>query len=196
MRPWTPEPLFGGETVFVLGNGPSLRAADLRQANPATTIAVNAAAELMPEAFVLFARDASWCFDNERLIRTWAGLRVTTSLLAARHLPMHYVTMERRDDFPPVGAAGIRYGCSSGHAAVALAIAMGAARIVLHGFDGRCVDGRSHWHDHYTEARADFLYQARFNPGWKGWAKAAADRGCEILNATPGSAITEFAAAT
>lgn len=190
MHPWTPEPLFAGRTVFVLGNGPSLEAADLTQLDPATTIAVNAAGEVMPNAAVLFARDMSWCMKNAAMIDAWPGLKITTSFSAAKQTAMSYVQMERRDDFPPLGAPVIRYGVSSGHAAVSLAIAMAAQTVVLLGFDCRQVNGRTHWHDYYSEGRLDAygLYQR----GWTGWWQRAMDVGCDILNATPGSAITEF----
>lgn len=190
MQSWAPEPLFRGRTVFVLGNGPSLECVDLTQLDPATTIAVNAAGEVMPDAAVLFARDASWCLKNTAMIDAWPGIKVTTSLSAARQTGMRYVPMERRDDFPPPGAPAIRYGVSSGHVAVSLAIAMAAQTVVLIGFDCRQVNGRTHWHDHYSEGRLDAygLYQR----GWTGWWQRAMDVGCCLLNATPGSAITEF----
>lgn len=190
MQPWTPEPLFAGKTVAVLGNGPSLADTDLSQIDPDTTIAVNASAEKMPDAAVLFARDLTWCLANRRLIEAWAGLAVTTNRRAALTLGMRYVDMDRRDDFPPRGTPVIRYGVSSGHAAVALVIAMGAVQILLYGFDGRSVAGRTHWHDHYETD--PHIYASRFVPAWRGWAAAAAAVGCRILNATPGSAITEF----
>lgn len=188
---WTPELLFAGKEVAILGNGPSMSADVVIDLDPRYVIAVNAAAELMPRAFVLFSRDAGWCAKNNRLISSaWSRLKVTTNRAAAHEHGMLAVAMERRDDFPAPGSLAIRYGISSGHAAVALAIAMGAARIVLLGFDGQTVNGRSHWHEHYAERR--HAIYAAFSRGWKGWAAAALARECEIVNATPGSAITEF----
>lgn len=186
--------------VFVLGGGPSLTRADVERCDPRSVIAVNEAASLCPTAAVLFARDLSWCQDNQQLIRDWLGRAITTSHRASRELPMEFVVMERRPDFPipmprvaaaPGGCPGvIRYGPSSGHAAVSWAVTNGAERIVLLGFDGRLVDGKTHFHDRYTEARVEVY--TRFNRAWNGWAAEARRLGCSIVNATVGSAIGEF----
>lgn len=190
---WTPEPLFRNKSVFVLGGGPSLDPLEAACLDQRYVIAVNTAGELMREPAVLFSRDSAWCRDNRTLIASsWAKLKITTKRDAARENEMDLVAMERREDFPAPGSLMIRYGISSGHAAVSLAIAMGARRIVLLGFDGRMVNGRSHWHDRHTEHRAE-IYDA-FNRGWRGWREAALRVGCEIVNATHGSSIAEFPA--
>ena len=103
---------------------------------------------------------------------------------------MLLVRMERRESFAAVGHPAIRYGVSSGHAAVSLAIAMGAIEIGLYGFDGRIVEGRSHWHDDYKEPRREVY--ATFVTGWHGWNAAAKAAGVSIWNASPSSAIREF----
>lgn len=191
IRYWPPEPMFVGKDVAILGNGPSMSLDVLGGIDPQYAIAVNAAIELMPVAAVLFSRDAKWCADNWKLISSASSpLKITTNRAAAHEHGMLAVAMERRDDFPPLGSLAIRYGISSGHAAVSLAVAMGASRVALYGFDGQVVNGRSHWHEHYAEHRHEIY--AAFNRGWKGWAAAARARGCEIVNATIGSSITEF----
>jgi len=176
--------------IFVLGGGPSLTQEDVDRLDPAEVIACNEAARICPAASVLFARDESWCRANQELIRAWPGRAITGSRRASQDLPMEFVLMERRDDFPTAPPGVIRYGPSSGHAAVSWAVTAGAKRIVLLGFDGRAVDGRTHWHDQYREERLEAY--ARFNRAWLGWAAAAAKLGCQILNATPDSAIGEF----
>lgn len=178
------------ETFYILGNGPSLCAEDIACCDMATTIAINSAAELAPDAAILFARDLSWCHANMALVADWQGQAITTNRRAAQELRMEYIAMDRRDDFPPPGSSAIRYGLSSGHAAVSLAIHLGAKRIVLLGFDGRAVNGRTHWHDRYREERQEIY--ALFNRGWRGWRVAALKMGVQIVNATPGSLIDEF----
>jgi hypothetical protein len=87
----------------------------------------------------------------------------------------------------------IHYGHNSGFQALNLAILLGAARIVLVGFDMRIVDGRRHFHgDHpHPLINAD---PRRFVPHFER-AAASLPVGVEILNATPGSALTCFPAA-
>ena len=77
---------------------------------------------------------------------------------------------------------------SSGHSAAVLAARLGAVRVILLGFDGRRVDGRSHWHNDYSE-HDDAPYRERFVPGWRILAPAIAAKGVALINATPGSAI-------
>jgi uncharacterized Rossmann fold enzyme len=96
------------------------------------------------------------------------------------------------DRFPPPGAAVIRQGRSSGQTAISLAIAMGAARIALLGFDMRTVGGREHHHAEYSGARDLDIYAREFVPAFRGWRAQARDRGVEIVNCTRGSAIMEF----
>jgi hypothetical protein len=190
-RHWIPEPVFAGASVAVLGNGPSLSMSDVIDLDPRYVIAVNSAIRLCPNAHVLFSRDYRWCAKYPALIDSaWSSLKVTSSREAARERGMLLVRMERRDSFAAVGHPAIRYGVSSGHAAVSLAIAMGAKEIELHGFDGRVVQDRSHWHADYEEPRREVY--TTFVRGWHGWNAAALARGCRIVNSTPGSAITEF----
>jgi len=188
---WTPEPLFAGRSVAVLGNGPSLSMSSVIDLDPRYIIAVNSAIRLCPNAYVLFSRDSSWCHKHAALIDSaWSPLKVTTKMDAAKERGMLLVRMERRESFAAVGHPAIRYGVSSGHAAVSLAIAMGAIEIGLYGFDGRIVEGRSHWHDDYKEPRREVY--ATFVTGWHGWNAAAKAAGVSIWNASPSSAIREF----
>ena len=188
---WTPEPLFEGKSVAVLGNGPSLSISNIIDLDPRYVIAVNSAIRLCQDAHVLFSRDSSWCQKYPVLIDSaWSALKVTTKRDAAQERGMLLVRTERRDSFAAVGHPAIRYGISSGHTAVSLAIAMGAKEIVLYGFDGRTVDGRSHWHDDYVEPRREVY--AAFVVGWRGWHAAAKAVGVSIYNATRDSTIAEF----
>lgn len=195
LRYWTPEPLFAGKSVAVLGNGPSLSAASVIDLDPRCVIAVNSSIRLCPSARVLFSRDSAWCQNHPALIDSACSeLKITTKRDAAQAYGMLLVHMERRESFAQPGHPAIRYGMSSGHAAVSLAISMGAREIVLYGFDSRvvAVDGtaRSHWHADYSEPRCEVY--ATFVRGWQGWNAAAKAVGVRIMNATPGSAITEF----
>jgi hypothetical protein len=76
-------------------------------------------------------------------------------------------------DFPPLGHHSIRQGRSSGHTAISLAIALGASRVVMLGFDMRFVDGREHHHSEYKGPRDMQLYEREFVPGFEGWNAAA-----------------------
>ena len=95
--------------------------------------------------------------------------------------------------FPPDFASRpIQQGRSSGHTAIALAIALGASVVVLLGYDMRVVDGREHHHAEYTEPRDLEQYERDFVPAFAGWDEAALKVGVQVFNCTPGSALLEF----
>jgi hypothetical protein len=90
----------------------------------------------------------------------------------------------------------------SGTSAINLAYHFGAARIVLLGFDMRRIEREDNWHDEHkrmhpnttrkrTDDRAQRMY-ARYMACMGAVARDAKDMGLEIINATPGSAITDF----
>ncbi len=192
---WTPEQRFKGRTVFILAGGPSLRGFDASVLAGRSIIVVNSSYALAPFADVLYFSDAAWFIPRRRIVENWRGVAVTGSREVKGVLPdtVHRIKVEQRQDFPPPGHNAIRYGHSSGHIAISLAIAMGATRVVLLGYDMKVAeDGRtSHHHDEYRE-RDPSLYGRYFIPGFHGWRAAAAARGAQIVNATPGSALEEF----
>lgn len=190
---WRPDrTLLAGETVFVVGGGASLIGFDFERLRGRRVFAVNAAGYSVPWADFLVFHDGSFGFRHRALIDAWAGLVVTTSAHAKEVMPdrLLRVESEKRDDFRP-GVLAVKKGRSSGHTAVSIAVAVGARRIILLGFDGKVTDGRSHYHDHY-EAKNPGIYAKEFVPAWEGWRAAASRIGVQVLNATPGSAIEEF----
>lgn len=198
---WTPEPLFKGGTAFCMASGPSLTPEICEKVRGRKTLVVNSSCGLAPWADVLYFTDSSWYEQRRDLVANWAGLVVTMSPTAKRELPDKVRRIKGEGDpsfpvrsFSAPGSSVVRQGRSSGHTAVSLLIAMAAKRIVLLGYDMRVVGGREHCHSEYrgsrTTERAE--YATQFVPAFNGWNEAALASGCEILNCTPGSAITEF----
>lgn len=209
---WAPEPIFDGQTVYCLASGPSLTREVADQVKGRPTIVVNSSCNLAPWATVLYFTDCSWYEPRRQLVADWQGHVATMCNTAKREMPDKVWRIKTCGDpdlpceFPAVGSGLVRQGRSSGHTAISLAIAMGAARPVLLGYDCRVVAGREHCHDEYlVGGRLTYdvekedprwnnkrEYSSVFVPGYRGWNDAAARAGVQILNATPGSAITEF----
>ncbi|MBX3579913.1 MAG: hypothetical protein KF723_22145 [Rhizobiaceae bacterium] len=192
---WTPETVFRGETVFCLASGPSLTRDVVGRIEGRAAIVVNASASIAPWAAVWYFTDSNIYVERQEMAADWAGLVVTMSRRAKREMPdkVRRVQGAWMPDFPSPGSSPIRQGRSSGHTAISLAVAMGAARVVLLGYDMRVVDGREHHHADYDgRTRDTMVYQNEFLPAFAGWNTAALDRGVTVLNATPGSALTEF----
>ena len=97
-----------------------------------------------------------------------------------------------RRGFDPDPTA-VRTGSTSGYQAVHVAAHTGAARILLCGFDYRHTGGEKHWHgDHVAGLRNT---DPDLWPTWISHFESLRDQlpaGCEVINCTPGSAITAF----
>ncbi len=194
---WPPPPLWRGETAFLLAGGPSLAGFDCERLRGRHVIAINSSCHRAPWAEILFFHDNAWFEPHREIVENWPGLVVTVSRQAKGALPdkVKRVEMIERPNFT-VGQSVLKAGRSSGHSAVSLAIALGASRVVLLGYDMRIValpDGttRSHHHDDYSTTDAA-LYARDFLIHFTGWHAAAQAVGAEVVNATPGSALTEF----
>ncbi len=197
---WTPEPLFRGETVFCLASGPSLTRDIADRIRGRRAIVVNSSCRIAPWADVLYFTDSSWYEARRELVASWSGLVISMSRTAKRELADKVRRIEGAGDpsamlpghFPQPGSPVVRQGRTSGHTAVSLAIAMGASRVVLVGYDMRIVDGREHHHGEYSGPRDLDQYARDFVPAFRGWHADALAVGAEIVNATPGSAVAEF----
>ena len=189
---WEPLPIWKSQTAFILGGGPSLREFNAECLRSEKVMVLNSSYLLAPWAEVLFFMDTLWSEKHVDLIKKWPGLVVTTALGAKRVLPtiIKRVQVHLEPNFLH-NPKWIRTGCSSGHAGIGLAIAMGATTVVLLGYDMRFVEGRTHHHDEHTMSD-EKLFARTFIPAFKGWDDQAKKAGVRILNATPDSALDEF----
>lgn len=216
---WTPAPLFRGETVFALASGPSLTQEVADRLRGRRVAVVNSSCLFAPWADLLFFTDNGWydgAFTNgsrrRDFVEKFPGLVVSQSRQAKRELddpalkrptprilrikavgaPPYPPRWHGKPGFPPVGHNEVQQGRNSGNTVVSVLIAMGASRIILVGYDCRVIAGREHCHSEYSGPRDLSLYDNEFRRAFDGWNAAAQASGVEILNATDGSAITEF----
>jgi hypothetical protein len=180
---WTIPRKFEGGTMAVLASGPSMsqELADQVHAAGVPAIAVNTTFRLAPWAWMLYGADAAW-WQNTPGALEFRGQKLSC---------------EQVRGIPRIGQAG-RVGytddpalvytfSNSGAQAIQIAAKSGARRILLLGMD---MSG-GHWHGEHPAPlrRTDpDLY-----PVWRGHmavlAKALADRGVEVLNCSPESAL-------
>jgi hypothetical protein len=193
---WSVPRIWGGETAFLVAGGPSLQHIDLAALAGRNVVAVNDSYLLCPWAPVLYFCDRRWFDWHEKRseFRAFRGIKVT----------LDEDVLRRRDDIRGVKNTGttglerqpwgVRTGRNSGYQAINLAVHFGARRIVLLGYDMRVVDGRTHWHHgHPVEARPT-LYESCMLPNFPTLVEPLAELGVEVVNATPGSALTTFPA--
>lgn len=182
-----------GETVFVIGGGPSVRDLDLTRLRGRKVIAVNTSVFSYPWAQAMFWNDTPW-FEQwgNRLADyrgevftgcTWSQFRDTYKQLH-KCRPTHGLSQNRREvamSFTSVqGAANIAFHRNGG------------APIVLVGVDCKpAEDGaRNHHpaHDHKTRDG----WAERWIEDFGHMAEAAKRLGVDVINANPDSACPHF----
>lgn len=208
---WTPEPIWSGKTAHIVASGPSATADVIDSLRGLNVIVVNSTVLSAPWAPVWFFMDRAVVLqrhgepcvsrdgiDMVEFATNFRGRVVTTAKRVKSAVQsVKLVSAPRMAEFPSPGSPTIRYGRSSGQTAISLAIAMGAKRVFLHGFDMREVDGREHHHQEYDGTQRDLtVYERHFLPAFSGWNEQAKRAGVSIVNATPGSALREFPMAT
>ena len=208
MSYWRIDPLFwAGETVVILGNGASL-AASLKDARGllagCKVLAINDALRLAPWADAHYFCDPEWAQWPEKV----AGGKTRAELL--RDFTGHKFILECKALWPqfpgckplrnygwnPAGGSaginpqndGVYTGRNSGYATIVLAAKMGAARIILLGFDMR----PGHWFGAYPRDNSPQGYESVFLPAFPHLVKPLAKLNVTVINATPDSALRCF----
>lgn len=184
-----------GETVAVVGGGPSLRDFRLDRKRFGRAIVVNSGCRnLAPYASahdVLYFTDNSWAEEFGDAIADWPGLVLTSSRTAADRIGRRARFVDVTELTIFVGAMSDSVQASSAHVAACLAAKFGAARILLFAMECRAVGGATHGHSDYSQAQ-DLPFSQRFIPGWRGLAPSFKRLGVDVVNVTPCSAIDCF----
>lgn len=192
--PWQIPEIWPDSTVFILGGGPSLADMDLAPLHSQRVLGVNQAYKLGPWVDAVYFGDCGWYAQNLPAIRGYAGLKITSCgrcpEFGWRHV--HRVRRTKATGIESKHRDAIAWNNNSGASAINVAHWLGAKRVVLLGFDMQLRGDRKNWHNDY---RGEMKNPELFNRHLRGFPQIAKDAqalGLEILNATPGSAITQF----
>lgn len=180
-----------GGTVLCIGGGPSLTAADLELARPRVdaVIAINNAYQLAPWATVLYAADARWWAWHKEGIKRFPGLKFSVSPEAKLHGVQ--ILQQCGDTGLWEKPNGLCTGRNSGYQAINLAVHLGAARVLLLGYDMQIgPKGEQHWHgEHPNKSRSAYdIFKVKF----KTLVPALAARGVEVVNCSRRTALDVF----
>lgn len=185
-----------GQTAVVLASGPSLTTSqvDVVRAAGARAITTNTTWKLAPWADVHYACDLLWHKINlpamppENRRKCW-----TQDRASAERWQLNWIRQAAR---PGLGTKDLHVNGNSAFGAINLAYLFGARRILLLGCDMREVGGKKHWHPDHPKPCVQ-------NMPFKEWlfksvalARDLKAAGCEVINCTPGSAITVWPMST
>jgi hypothetical protein len=206
---WSIPRLWAGETVFILGGGPSLADVNFDLIKHRRIIAVNNAyGDKVKDVYVprdwvdlCFFGDERWFSWHKKALAGFKGLLVSSRSSLHGRKGIKAVCrgqsegIDRRVNF-------VAWNKSSGGAAVNVAYHLGASTVVLLGYDMRRVKmkvqgkkvERANWHEDHPAPNKD-PYE-RFLLPWKRVLKDASRLGMQIINCTPESALTVFPSMT
>jgi hypothetical protein len=197
---WRVPRMWGGETVVILGGGPSLTLDDVervrvaREAGGVRAIAINNSYRIAPWADVLYFADMRYWgwHEHEPAFRNFAGQKITVEnrQLAERHREIKIVRNAGPDGLE-LDPTAVRTGANSCYQAANIAFHAGAARILFLGLDMQPVAGRSHWHEGHPTRTDPLVYRVMID-AFGTLAPELARRGVEAINCTPGSALAAF----
>jgi len=192
---WSVPRMWPGETCAVLASGSSMtqEVADTVRAAGIRSIAVNTTFKRAPRADMVYAADEAWWKYHKAELMLYAGLKVMCTPTAMPNMcapfpGIHVLRNTGRDGFDP-NPAHIRTGNNSGYQAIHVAVHAGCSRVLLCGFD---MHG-GNWHGRHPEPLREHGndYSAWF-PMFETLHKELQERGVEVLNCTPRSALKCF----
>ncbi len=190
--------LWPGETFICLATGPSLCAEDVNACRGhGRILAVNDAYRLAPWADVLYAADLPW-WDAHPVAAKLPALKFAGRPSRAKprkgyeHLTVLHTTGPHGLELDP---SGLRSGGgNSGYQAVNLAVHLGAARIILLGYDMQRTGKLAHFFGSHPASLGD-PPAYRWLPWRAAFAtlvKPLATQGIPIVNCTRETALTCF----
>jgi hypothetical protein len=180
----------------ILGGGPSLKAV-LDGPEPeflyrGDVIAVNNAALTFLNVIGYFT-DADWFYRYEDRLKHRRGRTIRGYLPGDRLSASWLEQWEFSGELGlPTEPKTLTHGFNSGFAAIVLAVQLGYTKIRLLGYDMRVVDGQTNFHSDHVRTTPQEAYERQFKPAFESLVEPLKERGIEVVNATPDSALTCF----
>lgn len=193
--PWEVDLHWEGETVVCIGGGPSLNREEIVAATLAGVklIGVNDAYRVAPWVNLLWGCDYKWWeWHSEKVITQCEGILASTDKKACSRWPqIKYLPGEHKEGLS-WDRKYIYYGMNGGYQAVNIATLSGAKRVLLIGYDHRVgEDGKRHWFGNHPD-NVMSSYENWIQKAWPTIPPSLKGHDCEVINCTPGSAITAF----
>ena len=189
---WSVPREWPGETVFVIGGGPSVLGQDLDPLRGRRVIVINSSVYAVPWADILFFGDWRWWEDNRAAVTGFPGRVVTTSCM----VPDRKVLVCRKTN--PPGLALERNSLMQRRTSLTAATNLAAhlvgpgGTIVWLGADGRiAADGRTHHHKPHRWPHVKGCYDQHLGD-LKTIVPSLKAMGIAAYNASPGTAWADL----
>lgn len=183
--------LFAGETVVCIGTGPSLTQTDVDACRGSRVIVINNAFKLAPWADLMYACDAKF-WKWEQGAPAFHGLKYTLDRPLVPK-PMLWPGVESLKDLGRTGLSldptGVKTGSDSGYQSINLAVLLGAAKILLLGYDMQVGKKDHFFGSHPDHSKPPF---PRCLDAYKTLVEPLKAAGVEIVNCAHGSALKCF----
>jgi len=184
------DPIFLGDTIYIVGGGPSLKKLDFNLLKDKVVIAVNKAFLHIPMAQVLYWSDTRFFEWYSKEIEDFKGIKVTCRPQPKRNDIINLLNTGKTG--LETMSYGLRDGGNSGYAAINLAYHLGAKRIVLLGFDMQTNGKETHWHEGYSSTADTETMGRLMIPNFDSLVEPLAKRKVKVYNASPISKLTSF----
>lgn len=187
--------LWAGATIICIATGPSLQQADVDACQGHPVVAIKDAIQMAPWADVLYScgQDRSKWWQRTHgtaIVERFKGHRFTLDPVVARQ---GWATLLKNSGEGGIDTdpSSLRTGRNSGYQAINLAVHMGAAKIVLLGYDLQAdTDGRDHFFGaHPTGNRPPYH---EFLPWFASMLEPLTALGITVINASRVSALDVF----
>lgn len=184
------DPIFLGDTIYIVGGGPSLKGFDFNLLKGKTVIAVNKAFFHLPFAQVLYWSDTRFYEWYGKEVDFFKGIKVTCRSQPKKADIINLLNTGKNG--LETMSYGLRDGGNSGYAAINLAYHLGAKRIVLMGFDMQTNGKETHWHDGYSSTANTETMQRLMVPNFDTLVEPLEKRKVKVYNASHTSVLTCF----
>lgn len=171
--------------VACIASGPSLTKEDCEAVHAAglPTVVTNTSFRLAPWADILFGFDGRWWDAHLSEVKSVFSGRLVSYAIRSASTGIEHVQKDRW--FTTFG--------NSGACAISIAIALGAKRVLLLGYDcSRGPAGEKHWHGDHPHGMSNCASMSKWQYQFGQVAKHARAKGVDVINASRRTALRCF----
>ena len=190
--------IVSGRKVFIIGGGPSLKEIDISLLDNRLTVGINVAYKILKNPTALYWCDESWAASEYDFLSKINCFKFTGKHSADGFIKDNIKSVAGATVLKRTGDFGIDPDCdhvrgnNSGAHVINLLANMKVSDIILLGFDGKILNGKTHWHKGYNLPMNNMIYSDMFTPSICSMATPLKNLGINIINLSTESAIDCF----